>query len=176
MTDNSPLNPIPIRQHLKQGIADQSLPCLTRIGSTNKTLGCILSFPAALVDIPTHGDVQGLLGVLESNSSVPFKIKRVYFIYGVPSGTSRGSHGHKKLQQLIVPLSGSFDVVLHDGSVEETFSLESPNKGLLIQPGLWRNLINFSNDAVCLVLASEHYDEIDYIRDFDEFIEWVASR
>lgn len=135
-----------------------------------------MSFPAALIDIPTHGDVEGLLGVLESNSSVPFEIKRVYFIYGVPSETSRGSHGHRNLQQLIIPLSGSFDVVLHDGLVEKKFPLASPKKGLLLQPGLWRNLINFSSDAVCLVLASEHYDESDYIRDFDEFMQWVTNR
>lgn len=135
-----------------------------------------MSFPAALVEIPTHGDAEGLLGVLESNNSVPFEIKRVYFIYGVPWGINRGSHGHKNLQQLIIPLSGSFDVVLHDGLAEASFSLDNPRKALLLQPGLWRSLINFSTNAVCLVLANEHYDEADYIRDFDEFIEWVTSR
>ena len=134
-----------------------------------------MSFPAAIIDIPTHGDDLGLLGVLEANSTVPFDIKRVYFIYGVPAGISRGSHGHKKLQQLIVPVSGSFDVVLHDGSVEKTFRLDTPDKGLLLQPGLWRNLINFSEDAVCMVLASHHYSEDDYIRNFQDFLTWVAK-
>lgn len=135
-----------------------------------------MNFPATLIDIPTHGDDLGILGVLESKSEVPFEIKRVYFIYAVPSGTSRGSHGHKELQQLIVPVSGSFEVVLHDGSIEKTFSLDSPAKGLLIEPGLWRNLINFSADAVCMVLASHHFNESDYIRDFQEFLKWAANR
>jgi dTDP-4-dehydrorhamnose 3,5-epimerase-like enzyme len=135
-----------------------------------------LIFPATLIDIPTHGDDLGLLGVLETNSSVPFEIKRVYFIYAVPSGVSRGAHGHKKLHQLIVPVSGSFEIVLHDGSNERTFVLDSPSKGLLLEPGLWRNLINFSADAVCMVLASQHFSESDYIRDFTEFIEWAGNR
>ncbi len=135
-----------------------------------------MSFPATLIDIPTHGHDLGLLGVLESNSAVPFEIKRVYFIYAVPSGVSRGAHGHKKLRQLIVPVSGSFEVVLHDGSNETTFILNSPSKGLLLEPGLWRNLINFSEDAVCMVLASQHFSESDYIRDFTEFIEWAGNR
>jgi dTDP-4-dehydrorhamnose 3,5-epimerase-like enzyme len=135
-----------------------------------------LSFPAAIVNIPTHGDDLGLLGVLEANATVPFDIKRVYFIYGVPLGISRGSHGHKELQQLIVPVSGSFDVVLHDGSIEKTFTLDSPAKGLLLEPGLWRNLINFSEDAVCMVLASHDYNEDDYIRDFQVFLDWVEDK
>jgi dTDP-4-dehydrorhamnose 3,5-epimerase-like enzyme len=135
-----------------------------------------LSFPATLIDIPTHGDDFGLLGVLETNSAVPFEIKRVYFIYAVPSDVSRGAHGHKKLKQLIVPVSGSFEVVLHDGSNERTFILDSPSKGLLLEPGLWRNLINFSADAVCMVLASQHFSEADYIRDFTEFVEWAGKR
>ena len=135
-----------------------------------------MSFPAAVITIPTHGNDLGLLGVLESKDVVPFDIKRVYFIYGVPAGTSRGSHGHKKLQQLIVPVSGSFDVVLHDGSIEKSFTLDSPNKGLLLKPGLWRNLINFSEDAVCMVLASQHYNEADYIRDFQDFLNWVSNK
>jgi dTDP-4-dehydrorhamnose 3,5-epimerase-like enzyme len=135
-----------------------------------------LSFPATLIDIPTHGDDLGLLGVLESSSAVPFDIKRVYFIYAVPPGVSRGAHGHKNLQQLIVPVSGSFEVVLHDGSTEKSFILDSPSRGLLLEPGLWRNLINFSEGAVCMVLASQHFSESDYIRDFQEFRGWATNR
>ncbi len=107
---------------------------------------------------------------------MPFEIKRVYFIYAVPPDVSRGAHGHKKLEQLIVPVSGSFEVVLHDGSNERTFFLDSPSKGLLLEPGLWRNLINFSADAVCMVLASQPFSESDYIRDFTEFIKWAGNR
>lgn len=134
-----------------------------------------MDFPANIIDVPTYGGDLGSLGVLESNLSTPFQIKRVYFIHQVPYGVSRGAHGHKRLEQLIVPLTGSFDVSLDNGFVKKTFKLDNPSTGLHLQPGLWRNLSNFSDGAVCLVLASELFEESDYIRDYKEFLAWATK-
>lgn len=134
-----------------------------------------MDFPANIIDVPTFGGDLGSLGVLESNLSTPFQIKRVYFIHHVPDGVSRGAHGHKRLEQLIVPLSGSFEVSLDNGFIKKSFKLDNPRKGLHLQPGLWRNLSNFSEGAVCLVLASELFEESDYIRDYKEFLAWATK-
>ena len=100
------------------------------------------------------------------------KIKRVYYLYDVPSDGSRGGHAHKKLNQFLIPLSGSFDVIVDDGSSKKTFSLNKPNKGLYIPNGIWREMENFSAGAICLVLASDFYDESDYFRDYKRFIQF----
>ena len=121
-----------------------------------------------LIDIPKIEDRRGNLSVIEGNC-VPFDIQRVYYLYDVPSGAFRGGHAHKKLFQFLVALSGSFDVHLKDGENQTTITLNKPNKGLLIVPGTWREIDNFSSGAVCLVLASNLYDAEDYIRDFDKF-------
>lgn len=120
------------------------------------------------IDIPSINDPRGNLAVLE-NSKLPFKIKRVYYLYDVPSGSKRGGHAHKDLLQLIIPLSGSFELVLKDGVNEKTVMLHNPTRGVLIPTMTWRELRNFSAGAVCLVLASEEFDEEDYIRDWKEF-------
>ena len=113
---------------------------------------------------------RGNLSVIERDI-LPFKIKRVYYLYDIPSDAYRGGHSHKELYQFLIPLSGSFDVLLNDGfGMNKIVTLNKPNKGLLIVPGIWRELNNFSSGAVCLVLASEEYDENDYIRDFDDFV------
>lgn len=131
---------------------------------------------SAYVQIPTFGEAQGLLGVLESGSTVPFEIKRLYFIHSVPIGVERGGHGHKELQQLFVALAGSFKINLTDGKVSESHELDDPSKGLVIKSGLWRDILDFSSDAVCLVVASEKYDEQDYLRNFEDFLEWKKSQ
>lgn len=122
----------------------------------------------AWIDIPSIKDPRGNLAVLE-NSKLPFEIKRVYYLYDVPSGSERGGHAHKNLLQLIVPLSGSFELVLKDGKNEISVPLHNPVKGVLIPTMVWRELRNFSAGAVCLVLASEEYVEEDYVRDWEEF-------
>ncbi len=123
----------------------------------------------SVIEIPRVHDERGLLAVIERDT-IPFEIKRVYYLYDVPSDAFRGGHAHKTLQQLIVPLSGSFDVHIKDGENEKIFSLNKPHKGLLIVPGIWREIDNFSSGCVCLVLASSEYDESDYIREFNDFL------
>lgn len=117
-----------------------------------------------------HSDRKGNLTVVQNGITVPFDIKRVYYLYDVPGGESRGSHAHRALSQLIVAASGSFRVVLDDGSAKRAFVLNRPYQGLLVKPGIWRDLDDFSSGAVCMVLASEVYQPEDYIRDYDEFI------
>src|SRR5690606_18841881 len=119
-------------------------------------------------------DYRGNIAVVE-NDVAPFEIKRVYYLFDVPSSASRGGHAHKNLQQLLIPLSGSFDVILKDGKETQIVTLNKPDRGLLIRSNVWRELDNFSSGAVCLVLASEVFDEDDYIRDFDEFLRHVAA-
>jgi len=124
-----------------------------------------------IIDIPKivdeHG--RGNLAVIEKNT-YPFNIKRVYYLYDVPSDAYRGGHAHKEVYELLIALSGSFEVLLDDGKVKQKIMLNKPNKGLLIPTGVWRELDNFSSGAVCLVLASKEYDEDDYIRDYDKFV------
>ncbi len=119
--------------------------------------------------LPKIEDPRGNLSIIEKNT-IPFEIKRVYYLYDIPGGAERGGHSHKKLQEFLVALSGSFDVVLNNGKEESIEMLNNPNVGLLINSGVWRELKNFSSGAVCLVVASDVYIEDDYIRDFDEFM------
>lgn len=126
-----------------------------------------------IVSIPKIEERRGNLSVIE-NDTIPFDIKRVYYLYDVPSGAERGGHAHKMLKQFLVALSGSFDVVLNDGKESKIITLNKPFEGLLINSGIWRELRNFSSGSVCLVVASEVYIEEDYIRDFEEFISWKS--
>lgn len=121
-----------------------------------------------LIEIPKIHDTRGNLSVIEGET-VPFDIKRVYYLYDVPSGAERGGHAHKKLKQFLIALSGSFDVVLKDGTNEKVVTLNKPNFGLLIVPGIWREIKNFSSGSVCLVVASNVFNEEDYIRDLENF-------
>ena len=121
------------------------------------------------VTFPKIIDFRGNLTSIESNKNINFEIKRVYYLYDVPAGSERGGHAHKELHQILLPLSGSFDVNLSDGGSEETYHLNRPNVGLYICPMTWRSLSNFSSGSVCLVIASNHYDESDYIRDYRRF-------
>lgn len=119
-----------------------------------------------------HSSRNGNLTVVENGREVPFEVKRSYFLYDVPGGASRGGHAHKKLYQLIIAASGSFSITLDDGLTKRIFVLNRPFQALLVTPGIWRTLDDFSSGAVCLVLASEGFDESDYIRTYDEFIRY----
>ncbi len=121
------------------------------------------------VQLPKIANPAGNLTAIQQNQDVPFSIKRIYYLYDIPGGQERGAHGHKNLHQLIVAASGSFEVVLTDGKETKSFYLNRPYEGLLIKPGLWRELKNFSSGSVCLVLASDEYSEDDYIRNYEEF-------
>lgn len=123
-----------------------------------------------IIDLRKIHDARGNLTPIEGNSDVPFDIKRVYYLYDVPGGESRGAHAHKQLFQLIIAASGSFSVTLDDGTNRKSFNLNRSYYGLLVVPGIWRELDDFSSGAVLLCLASEHYEAADYIRDYDEFL------
>jgi dTDP-4-dehydrorhamnose 3,5-epimerase-like enzyme len=120
--------------------------------------------------LPKIHNRAGNLTALENNKNIPFEIKRVYYLYDVPGGEDRGGHAHQELQQFIVAVSGSFDVLLDDGINKKIIHLDRPYIGLHIVPGIWRELLNFSSGTICVVLASEKYQENDYIRDYNDFI------
>jgi hypothetical protein len=123
-----------------------------------------------IIDIPKIENALGNIAVIE-NDVIPFDIKRTYYLFDIPNAAKRGGHSHIKLQQVLIAISGSFDVVLKDGKSETKVSLNNPTHGLLIEPAIWCDLERFSIGAVCLVLASETFDEADYIREYDEFLD-----
>ncbi|MCH7534802.1 MAG: WxcM-like domain-containing protein [Bacteroidetes bacterium] len=129
-------------------------------------------FDCHIVDLPKIENPAGNITPLNSGIDLPFNIERVYYLYDVPGGESRGGHGHRELNQYLVAASGSFDVVLKDGTNERTISLNRPYSGIHIVPGIWRELTNFSSGSVCLVVASQVYTQSDYIRDYKEFLNY----
>jgi hypothetical protein len=132
-------------------------------------------YDCSMVELPVNHRERGNLTVIENNEDIPFDVRRIYYLYDVPGGESRGGHAHKNLHQIIVAASGSFDVILNDGKIRRIFTLNRPYQGLLVIPGIWRELDNFSSGSVCLVLASHEYDENDYIREYHDFSEWKNS-
>lgn len=131
---------------------------------------------AEIIQLPRFTDPRGNLSVVENLKNIPFEIKRVYFTYDVPAGESRAHHAHKELTQFIIAISGSFWVELDDGKEKKRVLLNKPYEGLLIKPGIWRNLVDFSTGAVVLVLCSEFYNPDDYIFDYEEFIEFTKTK
>jgi len=123
-----------------------------------------------VIDLPRINDPRGNLTFVEGNQHIPFDIHRVYYLYDVPGGAERGGHAHKELHQLIIAMSGSFDIHLDDGHTKKTVHLNRSYQGLYVCPMIWRDIDNFSSGAVCMVLASERYDEFDYYRDYEQFI------
>ena len=119
-----------------------------------------------------HSQRKGDISVIENGETVPFNVQRVYYLYDVPGGVERGGHAHKSLYQLIVSVSGSFAVTLNDGKAKRSFTLNRPYQGLLVKPGIWRDLSDFSSGSVCLVFASQKYDPGDYIRDYEDFLNY----
>lgn len=132
-------------------------------------------YECTMIELDKHHHEKGNITVVENNVTIPFDVKRTYYLYDVPGGESRGGHAHRELKQLIVAASGSFTVTLDDGKVKRTFLLNRPYQGLLIVPGIWRTLDDFSSGAVSLVLASHGYEEEDYIRDYNEFLEYKSK-
>ena len=127
------------------------------------------------ISLPKIEDERGNLTFIEQNNHIPFEVKRVYYLYDVPGGEKRGGHAHKDLEQFIIAANGSFDLVLDDGTKRETFHLNRSYSGIYLPRMVWRELENFSSGSVCLVLASNYYDEDDYIRDYDTFEERVSE-
>jgi hypothetical protein len=125
-----------------------------------------------MIELPINHREKGNLTVIENTIDIPFDIRRIYYLYDVPSGESRGGHAHRDLKQLVIAASGSFDVILNDGNIRRIFTLNRPYQGLLVIPGIWRELDNFSSGSVCLVLASQEYDKNDYIHEYHEFLLW----
>jgi len=123
-----------------------------------------------LIDFPKITDPRGNLTFIEENYHTPFTIKRIFYLYDVPGGSIRGGHAHKALNETVIALAGSFNVLIDDGRNKKIFHLNTPSKGLLITPMNWRELNNFSSGSVCLVLASEHFSEEDYYRDYSQFL------
>ena len=124
-----------------------------------------------IIDLPKINDPRGNLTFIEGGRHVPFEIKRVYYLYDVPGGAERGGHAHRALHQLIIAMSGSFDVILKDGTRQQRFHLNRSYSGLLICPMIWREIDNFSSGSVCMVLASNYYAESDYYRNYEEFLQ-----
>jgi glyoxylate utilization-related uncharacterized protein len=131
---------------------------------------------AHVIDLPKISNPKGNLTFIEANRHVPFEVKRVYYLYDVPGGEARGGHAHDKLEQFIIAASGSFDVVLDDGHERKRFFLNRSYYGLYIPAMTWRELENFSSGSVCLVLASDFYDELDYYRNYQQFLEVVKGQ
>jgi dTDP-4-dehydrorhamnose 3,5-epimerase-like enzyme len=129
-----------------------------------------------LIELPKIHDPRGNLSFIEETRHIPFNIKRVYYLYDIPGGETRGGHAHKNLQQLIVAMSGSFNVIIDDAFNKKNFSLNRSYYGLYLTNMVWREIVNFSSGAVCLVLASEYYDEDDYYREYDEFIAAIKGK
>ena len=128
-------------------------------------------FDCNIIDVSTVHNDSGNITVVESGKNIPFDVKRVYYLYDVPGGETRGGHAHYELEQYIIAASGSFDVIIDDGKLKKRFSLNRPNFALHVVPGLWRELDNFSSGSICMVLASNNYEEKDYIRDYNKFLE-----
>ena len=128
------------------------------------------------IELPVVHDPRGNLSFIEGATHVPFDIRRIYYLYDVPSGVERAGHAHRELSQLFISMSGSFDLVLEDGTESRTVHMNRSHRGYLLRPWVWRTVNNFSGNSVCLVLASEVYQASDYIRDYDEFRRLAAER
>lgn len=129
-----------------------------------------------LIELDRHHHENGNLTVVEGCNQLPYELNRAYYLYDIPGGEERGGHSHRECAEFLVAISGSFDVTIDDGINQRVVSLNRPYRGLLIEPGIWRVLHNFSSGAVCLVLSSHHFSEQDYVRNYDEFIELTAIK
>ena len=127
------------------------------------------------LDFPKVCDPRGNLSFIEGGCHVPFAIKRIFYVYDVPGGATRGAHAHKTCTEILIPVVGSFEVHLSDGREEHIYKMDTSNRGLLVPPGLWLSTHRYTSGTVCLVLCSDYYEEEDYIRDFDDFCLWAEA-
>ena len=132
-------------------------------------------FECALIELPKIETGVGHLSIIENDTAIPFNVKRIFYLYDIPGGESRGAHAHMECHQLLIAASGSFEVQLDDGRVKRTVQLNQPYRGLHIPPGIWASEVNFSSGSICLVLASHKYNEKDYIRDYQEFLKYIQN-
>ena len=159
--------------YVKSEQGSSSVSIDTRKNTTVMQIRKYNVFDCSIIEFDKHhSNRKGNLTIVENGKTLPFDVKRVYYLYDVPGGESRGSHAHRNLEQLMVAVSGSFTVTLNDGKCKRSFTLNRPYQGLCIKPGLWRDLDDFSSGSVCMVLASEVYQAEDYIRDYDEFVKF----
>lgn len=128
-----------------------------------------------IVFLPKITFPEGSISVWDNNDALPFEVKRVFYLYDIPGGESRGAHAHKKCHQFIIAASGAFEVMVDDGKQKKVVQLNQPNYGLHIPPGIWASEINFSSGSICLVLTSENFDESDYIREYEEFLNYIKN-
>lgn len=127
------------------------------------------------LDFPKVCDPRGNLSFIEGGCHVPFAIKRVFYIYDVPGGACRGAHAHKTCTEILIPVAGSFDVHLSDGREERIYHMDTSNRGIMVPPGLWLSTHKYTSGTLCLVLCSDYYEEEDYIRDFDEYCQYITT-
>lgn len=132
-------------------------------------------YDCVIIPLPKVHNRSGNITIVEGQKNVPFDVKRIYYLYDIPGGEDRGGHAHKTLHQLVIAASGSFDILLNDGVNKKVVTLNRPDYGLYIVPGIWRELMEFSSGAICLVLASEVYDEGDYLRNYDEYLNYIKN-
>ena len=132
-------------------------------------------FDCSIIYLPKIHNRSGNITVVDNSITLPFETKRIYYLYDVPGGETRGGHAHRELHQLIVAASGSFDIVLDDGVCKKVVNLNRPDYGVYIKPGIWRDLINFSSGSICMVLASKQYSEDDYIRNYENFVNFKKN-
>lgn len=133
-------------------------------------------YSCTVVELTKIHNRAGNITIIQNGVHQPFNIRRIYYLYDVPGGSERGGHAHRGLYQLIVAASGSFDVIIDDGTNKKIIQLNRPYFGLLVVPGIWREIVNFSSGAICLVLASQKYDADDYIREYNEFLKWRSLK
>lgn len=132
-------------------------------------------FDCNIIHLPKIHSRQGNITPVQNNVNIPFEVKRIYYLYDIPGGESRGAHGHKELESLIIAVSGSFDITIDDGFNKKTVQLNRPYLGLNLKPGMWRDISNFSSGAICLVLASEKFDKNDYLRNYNDFLKFKKN-
>ncbi len=132
-------------------------------------------YDCSLIHLVKIRNFNGHITPVNNNQDIPFDVKRVFYLYDVPGGETRGCHAHKELHQFIIAGSGSFDVILDDGKLKKTYQLTRPSMGIHVPPGIWAELVNFSSGSICLVLASQCYSEIDYIRDYQVFKQYKTE-